>query len=134
MGKALVDYLSGAIKGGQASNATLVYGGNPHQFPYEHNEGQFQVSVPLKNATFAFQPDWPALTGLDINLNFVNNGLWMKADKATLGNVTASNLDAVIPDYSMKNCLSMPMLTALVKRSALISNRPAEGYARLGAG
>ena len=100
MGKALVDYLSGAIKGGQASNATLVYGGNPHQFPYEHNEGQFQVSVPLKNATFAFQPDWPALTGLDINLNFVNNGLWMKADKAMLGNVTASNLDAVIPDYS----------------------------------
>jgi uncharacterized protein (TIGR02099 family) len=100
MGKALVDYLSGAIKGGQASNATLVYGGNPHQFPYEHNEGQFQVSVPLKNATFAFQPDWPALSGLNIDLNFVNNGLWMKADKAMLGNVTASNLDAVIPDYS----------------------------------
>ncbi len=125
MGKALVDYLSGAIKGRRASNATRFYGGNPHQFPYEHNEGQFRVSVPLKNATFAFQPDWPALTGLDINLNFVNNGLWMKADKAMLGNVTASNLDAVIPDYSHeKNCLSMPMLTAPVKRSALISNRP----------
>ncbi len=58
MGKALVDYLSGAIKAGQASDATLVYGGNPHLFPYPHNEGQFQVYVPLKNATFAFQPDW----------------------------------------------------------------------------
>ncbi|WP_430732906.1 DUF3971 domain-containing protein, partial [Burkholderia pseudomallei] len=30
MGKALVDYLSGAIKGGQATDATLAYGGNPH--------------------------------------------------------------------------------------------------------
>ncbi len=33
MGKALVDYLSGAIQGGEADNATLVYGGNPHLFP-----------------------------------------------------------------------------------------------------
>ncbi len=66
MGKALVDYLSGAIKAGQASDATLVYGGNPHLFPYPHNEGQFQVYVPLKNATFAFQPDWPAVNG-DLN-------------------------------------------------------------------
>ncbi|MQL30149.1 DUF3971 domain-containing protein, partial [Escherichia coli] len=51
MGKALVDYLSGAIQGGEADNATLVYGGNPHLFPYKHNEGQFEVLVPLRNAT-----------------------------------------------------------------------------------
>ncbi|MEL0552190.1 AsmA2 domain-containing protein YhdP [Raoultella lignicola] len=105
MGKALVDYLSGAIKGGNATNATLVYGGNPHLFPYLHNEGQFQVSVPLTNATFAFQPDWPALTGLDINLDFINNGLWMKSDKVMLGKVAATHLDAVIPDYSREKLL-----------------------------
>nr|VUD31239.1 membrane protein [Raoultella sp. NCTC 9187] len=105
MGKQLVDYLSGAIQGGQSTDATLVYGGNPHLFPYLHNEGQFQVSVPLTNATFAFQPDWPALTGLDINLDFINNGLWMKADKVMLGKVTASNLEAAIPDYSREKLL-----------------------------
>lgn len=100
MGKSLVDYLSGAIKAGKAQNATLVYSGNPHFFPYLHNEGQFQVFVPLKDATFAFQPDWPALQHLDIDLDFRNDGLWMKAPKAILGGVTASNLDAVIPDYA----------------------------------
>ncbi|XPE45706.1 DUF3971 domain-containing protein [Shigella flexneri] len=46
MAKALVDDLSGAIQGGQADNATLVDGGNPHLFPYKHNEGQFHVLVP----------------------------------------------------------------------------------------
>jgi uncharacterized protein (TIGR02099 family) len=105
MGKALVDYLSGAIQGGQADNATLVYGGNPHLFPYKHNEGQFQVLVPLHNATFAFQPDWPALQNLDIELNFINDGLWMKTDSVALGGVTASNLTAVIPDYSKEKLL-----------------------------
>ncbi|MCI1899495.1 MAG: AsmA2 domain-containing protein YhdP [Enterobacter sp.] len=105
MGKALVDYLSGAIQGGQADNATLVYGGNPHLFPYKHNEGQFQILVPLRNATFAFQPDWPALKNLDIELNFLNDGLWMKTDSVALGGVTASNLTAVIPDYSKEKLL-----------------------------
>ncbi|KFC00313.1 putative exported protein [Trabulsiella guamensis ATCC 49490] len=105
MGKALVDYLSSAIKGGHADDATLVYSGNPHLFPYKHNEGQFQVWVPLRDATFAFQPDWPALTNLDIDLNFLNDGLWMKADGVKLGGVTANNLNAAIPDYSREKLL-----------------------------
>jgi uncharacterized protein (TIGR02099 family) len=105
MGKELVDYLSSAIKGGQSDNSTLVYSGNPHLFPYKHNEGQFQVWVPLHNATFAFQPDWPALTNLNIDLNFLNDGLWMQADKVALGGVTAYNLNAAIPDYAKEKLI-----------------------------
>lgn len=104
MGKDLVDYLSGAIQGGEADNATLVYGGNPQLFPYKHNEGQFEVLVPLRNAKFAFQPDWPALTNLDIELDFINDGLWMKTDGVNLGGVRASNLTAVILTTQKKNC------------------------------
>lgn len=105
MGKALVDYLSGAIQGGQAENATLVYGGNPHLFPYKHNEGQFEVLVPLRNATFAFQPGWPALEKLNIELDFINDGLWMKSDEVKLGGITGRNLTAIIPDYSKEKLL-----------------------------
>ncbi len=99
MGKSLVDYLSGAIKGGKAQDATLVYAGNPHDFPYKHNEGQFEVSVPLKDATYAFQPDWPALEHFDINLDFVNDSLWMKAPEVNLGGVKGRNVAVYIPDY-----------------------------------
>lgn len=105
MGKPLVDYLSGAIKGGQTNNATLVYGGNPHFFPYKHNEGQFQVWVPLHNATYAFQPGWPDLQNFDIDLDFVNDGLWMKTDAVMLGGVKATGLTANIPDYSKEQLL-----------------------------
>lgn len=105
MGKDLVDYLSAAIQGGQAHNATLVYSGNPHLFPYLHNEGQFEILVPLRNAKFAFQPDWPALQNMNIELDFINNGLWMKTDEVKLGGVTARNLSAIIPDYSKEQLL-----------------------------
>ncbi|MGP2412071.1 AsmA2 domain-containing protein YhdP [Yersinia sp. 2553 StPb PI] len=99
MGKKLADYLTEALQGGQVDNATLIYNGNPHDFPYKHKEGQFQVYVPLRNATFQFQPDWPALENLAIDLNFLNEGLWMDAPHAMLGKVTGSNISAIIPDY-----------------------------------
>ena len=105
MPKGLVHYLSTAIQGGKAKNATLVFAGNPHQFPFIHNEGTFQVTVPLKQAIFAFQPGWPALSPLDINLNFVNNGLWMKADAIRLGNVPVTQVTADIPDYHKEQLL-----------------------------
>lgn len=99
MGNKLADYLTEALQGGQVDNATLIYNGNPHDFPYKHKEGQFQVYVPLRNATFAFQPDWPALDNLAIDLDFLNEGLWMNAPHAMLGKVTGSNISAIIPDY-----------------------------------
>lgn len=56
-------------------------------------------TVPLRNATFQFQPDWPALENLAIDLDFLNEGLWMNAPHAMLGKVTGSNISAIIPDY-----------------------------------
>lgn len=105
MGTALAEYLTGALKGGHVDNATLVFAGNPSHFPFEHNEGQFQVWVPLRDATFEFEPGWPALSPLDIDLNFANNGLWMSAPFARLGNVAGRNILAAIPDYSKEKLL-----------------------------
>lgn len=99
MGNGLTHYLSGAVKGGKVDNATLLFAGNPTLFPFKHNDGMFQVWVPLRQATYAFQPKWPAISNLDIDLNFVNDGLWMNAPVARLGEVEARNVSAVIPDY-----------------------------------
>ncbi|WP_024527962.1 AsmA2 domain-containing protein YhdP [Serratia fonticola] len=105
MGKHLVDYLSEAIQGGQVDNASLIYAGDPQHFPYEKNEGQFQVFVPLRHATFQFQPEWPALNDLAIDLDFANNGLWMNAPQTKLGDATGRNISAIIPDYRKERLL-----------------------------
>ncbi len=99
MGHNLTHYLSEAIKGGQVDNATLLFAGDPRLFPFKHHDGLFEVTVPLRNGTYQFQPGWPALQNLDIDLDFVNDGLWMKAEQTKLGKVDARNVSAVIPDY-----------------------------------
>nr|WP_232370185.1 AsmA2 domain-containing protein YhdP [Xenorhabdus lircayensis] len=99
MGESLADYLTASLIKGKVDNATLIFQGNPHDFPFKQNNGQFQILVPLRHATFQYQPDWPALFDLDIDLNFQNNGLRMHAPKAKLGKVDATQVSAVIPDY-----------------------------------
>ncbi|MCR6553077.1 TIGR02099 family protein, partial [Aeromonas sp. CPF2-S1] len=48
MDKGLVDYLSGAIKGGKAKGADLLWYGEFRDFPYDNGKGIFQVAVPLE--------------------------------------------------------------------------------------
>lgn len=99
MGHGLTHYLSNAIKGGKVDNATLLFAGNPKLFPFRHNDGMFQVWVPLRQATYAFQPDWPEISDFAIDLNFINDGLWMNAPAAKLGKVDVRAISAIIPDY-----------------------------------
>lgn len=105
MGENLVNYLTSALVKGQANNATLLYFGDPNNFPYHDNSGIFQVWVPLRNTIFKFQPDWLPLTELGIDLNFINDGLWMSAEHGKLGNIDASNITANIPAYHFQKVI-----------------------------
>lgn len=100
MGQDVADYLTKAIIAGKVDNATLVYKGDPANFPYDHNDGQFQVYVPLQDATFEYDSEWPALLNLDMDLDFRRAGLYMHAPTVKLADATATNLDAIIRDYT----------------------------------
>lgn len=65
-------------------NATLLYDGDPQQFPICITTVSSGLCAAAR-ATFRFQPDWAPLTDLSIDLNFLNDGLWMFAPSAHLG-------------------------------------------------
>ncbi|MGR5240906.1 YhdP family protein [Photobacterium damselae] len=78
LGSELTDYLSRAIRGGEAKGAKLLWYGALQDFPYSHHNGIFQVDVPLKKARFIFDTAWPELTDLQLDLVFKND--WMYLD------------------------------------------------------
>jgi uncharacterized protein (TIGR02099 family) len=98
MSDGLVDYLSGAIKGGQASSADLLWYGEFRDFPYANGKGVFQVAVPLEKATFQFFPGWQPLTDLQIDLLFQNASLDMNSRSTRLGKASSDSVHAWIPD------------------------------------
>ncbi|MGS3151143.1 YhdP family protein [Aeromonas sanarellii] len=100
MSDGLVDYLSGAIKGGRAKGADLLWYGEFRDFPYDNGKGIFQVAVPLEQATYEFFPGWQPLTDLQIDLLFQNAGLDMRSRSIRLGKASSDSVHAWIPDLS----------------------------------
>ena len=100
MSDGLVDYLSGAIKGGKAKGADLLWYGEFRDFPYDKGKGVFQVAVPLEQATYEFFPGWLPLTELQIDLLFQNAGLDMRSSATRLGKARSDAVHAWIPDLS----------------------------------
>ncbi|MGL5091086.1 MAG: YhdP family protein, partial [Aeromonas sobria] len=100
MDKGLVDYLSGALKGGKAKGADLLWYGEFRDFPYEQGEGIFQVAVPLEQATYQFFPGWQSLTDLQIGLLFQNASLDMRSRSTQLGKASSDSVHAWIPSLS----------------------------------
>ncbi|MGL4270628.1 MAG: YhdP family protein, partial [Plesiomonas sp.] len=96
MGNALTDYLTPTLKAGQVQGATLVWAGDPLQFPYQGNEGVFQVAVPVRQAVFQFDPNWLPLRDLDLDLLFEDDRLLMRSTQARLGAARATRIDARI--------------------------------------
>ncbi|MGY3929755.1 Uncharacterized protein involved in outer membrane biogenesis [Aeromonas encheleia] len=97
MSDGLVNYLSGAIKGGQAKGADLLWYGEFRDFPYDQGAGVFQVAVPLEKATFQFFPGWQPLTDLQIDLLFQNASLDMNSRSTRLGKAGSDSVHAWIP-------------------------------------
>ncbi len=96
MGASLVDYLQGAIRGGRADGAEVLWYGRLDGFPYQDGSGIFQARVPLRQAEFRFDPHWLPLTDLGLDLLFENDGLYMRGPSGRLGAVAASTIDARI--------------------------------------
>ena len=93
----VVDYLSAALLDGQAQGAKLLWHGPLASFPYRGNDGNFEAWVPLRDASFRFDGQWPALTRLNLDLQFRDDGLWMTPGSGRIGATAATAIEAVIP-------------------------------------
>ncbi|KHT62599.1 membrane protein [Photobacterium gaetbulicola] len=92
LGRSLTDYLSAAIRGGQAKSAQLLWYGELADFPYGNHDGVFQAFVPLRNGKFSFDTAWPELTDLKLDLLFENDFMYLDATHAKTMGATASRV------------------------------------------
>ena len=105
MGQPLTDYLTQALQQGQASGATILWDGRLSEFPYHQGSGVFQAWVPLRQATFQFDPAWRPLSALSLDLLFANDTLEMKSQSAKLGEARSDHIHAWFPTLAEDSVL-----------------------------
>ena len=87
----LIDYLTGAIKGGELTQAQVLFSGLLTGFPFADNSGQFEVLAQVDNANYQFAPDWPAVTNGSAKLHFANQRMDLYSQQGQLVNLAVGN-------------------------------------------
>ena len=125
----LRDWLSRGIVAGDVPEAQLSINGPVRDFPFgSRPTGQWRLTLPLRNATIAYSPDWPPLTDVDADLVFAGNRLSVDGQKARLAGLAVTALRADIAamhlgPVKVEGRLSAPLprLFSLVSGSPLQS-------------
>ncbi|MDX2320626.1 MAG: YhdP family protein, partial [Moritella sp.] len=97
MGDTLIDYLRDGLKQGHADNGQLLWFGEFANYPYSQGDGIFQTRLNVVDAEFKFDPQWPSLTELQLELLFQNDDLFMSSRQGNLDQVALSQVDLQLP-------------------------------------
>ncbi len=98
MSPATVTWLDRALVAGQIENAQVVLRGDLADWPFREHTGRFEAHVPIRDLTLDYAPDWPAAEHVNVQADFIGNGLHAQASGRALG-VRAEQVVADIADF-----------------------------------
>ncbi|RZF79746.1 TIGR02099 family protein [Pseudoalteromonas sp. S4488] len=87
MSEKLVNYLNGAIKGGEVNKAQVLFSGPFKGFPFKEQQGQFEVLANVENAKYKFSPSWPEVEDANVILHFENERMDIYSKSGKLVNL-----------------------------------------------
>lgn len=102
-----LEYLNTALVDGYIEQSRVIWNGGLDQFPYNNKDGVFQAGLNITDLEFDFDPGWPNIVDTHLTAIFENNSLLASAPNATIKNVSASNIDVVIPRLHVDSHVSI---------------------------
>lgn len=97
-GEPLRRWLARAPQAGRVEGARLRIAGPLADFPFGvRPTGEWQLDLPLRELDLAYGPDWPALTGADLDIRFRGVGLHALGRRGRSGGLRLREMEASIP-------------------------------------
>lgn len=94
----LSEWLSAAFLSGRAEDGHFVLRGNLADFPFDKNNGEFNVITQVKDLTLRYAPDWPLVDNIQASLSFSGRNMTVKASHASVLSIPVAGILAVIPN------------------------------------
>ncbi|WP_206859654.1 YhdP family protein [Lysobacter changpingensis] len=98
MAPKVVAWLDNALLGGRLHDGRAVVSGDLDDWPFRDRNGLFEASAKLDGAVIKFQPDWPAVEGLNADVAFVADGFTVQG-QGRLAGVAIPQIRAGIDHY-----------------------------------
>lgn len=95
-------WLQKALISGRVPVADIAYRGNPKEFPFRENQGQFKVIADVEDARLDFAPGWMPVDSLQAQFRIDNNLLSVISSSAQIANAEISDTTATIKNLYKK--------------------------------
>lgn len=137
MPASVVNWLDGALRGGRATNAEVVFVGPVRAFPFDGGEGEFRATVRVADVQLGFVRDWPVAEDLDGIVEFINASFAAGGSGRVLGQST-EDLRVGIGDLRTGELTlatattgGLDQVLAFLNGAPLIARHLGEDFARL---
>jgi uncharacterized protein (TIGR02099 family) len=102
MEKDVVEWLDKAFEKGQVTNGQFLFYGKLKDFPFEKNNGVFEVLFDAENGRLNYAPDWLPLDNLTAQVRFYQDSLQVNLS-GMAQNATLKSAEIIIPSLSTSN-------------------------------
>lgn len=96
--KQLMTWLNQALVDGTLSSGSLRLAGELRDFPFDQDEGEFNLTLQAEAMVFRFNPAWPEFVGSNAALTFSGRQLAITASDGQIGEVDLQAATATVPD------------------------------------
>jgi len=125
MSEAATDWLDMALVSGKVRNGVGLVTGDLDDWPFDDRDGRFEATGHIEGGTIRFQREWPEMTGVDADIDFIGPGFSLRG-KGDLAGVPVEGLEAGIDNFAhaplyvrARSRSDAAQLLALLKRSPL---------------
>jgi uncharacterized protein (TIGR02099 family) len=125
------NWLQNGIRDAQVNDVRLTLRGALADFPFEDGQGEFLVTVELRDGQLEYAPGWPLIEDITASLRFAGPGLRITASKARIFGVELQDVVADLPDLDIRH--GKPMSISGTARGAtadflrFVSESPVRG-------
>lgn len=99
----LKPWMEQAVGGGTVNSAKVVFRGQLHDFPFDNNNGRFQLIADVSNGALDYSQYWPPVDGIDAEIIFEGRKMSTYIHDATVFNAEISRANAILPDILKNN-------------------------------
>ena len=102
MPSSTVKWLDSAIVNGFVTDATVLLHGPLKRFPFDHNEGRFEVRANLIDGVLDYATDWPRMEQIEAELMFSGRAMTVTGHRAEMLDSELEDVRVAIADMHAK--------------------------------
>lgn len=91
-------WLSKAFSAGRISAGNAIFRGSLNAFPFDHDNGIFEVTGTVENADLHYADGWPDIKNIFAHVSFTGRQMQVDATRAAVLGIAITNTHGFIPD------------------------------------